>query len=163
MNQSTLVAPSETAENTADREIIITRLLNAPRELVFQVWTDPAQVGLWWGPKGFTNTIHEMEVKPGGVWRFTMHGPDGTDYPNKIEFLEVEPPQRLVYVHGGEDDSEGCRHTATVTFEDRDGKTHVTLHMVFVTVEHFEEVKKYGAVEGGNSTLDCLEEYLAKL
>lgn len=79
--------------DTADREIVISRLIHAPRELVFKVWTDPKHVAHWWGPNGFTNTIHEMDVRPGGVWRFIMHGPDGVDYPNKIVYKEVVKPQ----------------------------------------------------------------------
>src|SRR2546430_11151240 len=81
---------------TSDREILLTRVFDAPRELVFKVWTDPEHVGRWWGPRGFTNTIHEMDVRPGGVWRFTMHGPDGVDYLNRIVFIEVARPERLV-------------------------------------------------------------------
>lgn len=83
--------------STADREIGTTRIFNAPRELVGKAWADPKHVALWWGPNGFTNTISEMSVKPGGTWRFVMHGPDGTDDPNKIVFLEVVKPERLVY------------------------------------------------------------------
>ena len=85
------------ATESADREIIATRVFDAPRELVFKMWTDPKHVGRWWGPRGFTTTIHEMDVKPGGIWRLTMHGPDGRDYKNKVVFLEVEEPERLVY------------------------------------------------------------------
>lgn len=69
------------------------------------MWTDPKHIA-WWGPNGFTNTIHEMNVKPGGVWRFIMHGPDGTDYPNKILFIEVVKPERLVYTHGSDEDND---------------------------------------------------------
>src|SRR5688500_17668783 len=74
---------------TEDRELVITRLLNAPRELVFEAWTDPKQLLQWWGPKGFTNTFHTIEVKPGGVWKFIMHGPDGVNYPNQIIYHKI--------------------------------------------------------------------------
>ena len=90
----------ETAD-TSDREIVISRVFDAPRERVFEAMTDPKQVVKWWGPNGFTTTIHEMDVRPGGVWRHTMHGPDGTDYPNKSVFLEVVKPERIVYKHSG--------------------------------------------------------------
>src|SRR5438128_10473572 len=85
------MAESE-ATATADREIVVTRVFDAPRELVFEAWTDPTRVVQWWGPHGFTTTIHEMDVRPGGVWRFVMHGPDGTDYPNKVGFAEAAEP-----------------------------------------------------------------------
>ena len=88
---------SEVMERAADREIVLTRLFDAPPTMVWEAWTDPAQVGLWWGPKGFTTTIEVMDVRVGGVWRLVMHGPDGTDYPNQSTFTEVVPYERLVY------------------------------------------------------------------
>ena len=88
------MAESETTA-AAEREIRITRVFDAPRELVFEAWTDRDQVVEWWGPHGFTTTIHEMDVRPGGVWRFVMHGPDGTDYNNHVVFEEVVEPERL--------------------------------------------------------------------
>ena len=87
MNDATLIHA-----DAAPDEIVTTRLLNAPRALVFEAWTDPHHVAQWWGPNGFTNTIHEMDVTPGGVWRFVMHGPDGVDYPNRIVYIEVVNP-----------------------------------------------------------------------
>jgi len=83
-------------ESTADREIVIERLFNAPPELVWNTWTDPTHVAQWWGPNGFTNTIQEMSVKPGGVWRFIMHGPDGTNYPNENKFVETSPEKVII-------------------------------------------------------------------
>lgn len=74
------------AADCADREVRVTRVINAPRDLVFELWVDPKHVGNWWGPKGFTVTTHAIDVRPGGVWRFVMHGPDGTDYPNEITY-----------------------------------------------------------------------------
>ena len=111
------------ARMPTDREIVITRLIDAPRELVFDAWTDPEQVVQWWGPRGFTTTTHKMEVKPGGVWRFVMHGPDGRDYQNKITYLEIVPPERLVYRHGGDEDLEPVSFQTTVTFAAEGGKT----------------------------------------
>ena len=150
---------------TADREIVITRLIDAPRELVFTAWTDPNHVAHWWGPKGFTTTIHEMDVRPGGVWRLVMHGPDGTDYPNKIIFVEVVKPERLVYTNsGGKKGGPSAQFQNTVTFEEQGGKTKLTMRMVFSSPEELEHVVKvYGAIEGGKQTLERLEEYLAKL
>jgi len=152
-----------TNQGTKDREIIHTRLLNAPRDLVFKVWTDPKHVAIWWGPNGFTNTIHEMNVKVGGVWRFMMHGPDGTDYPNKIVYKEVVKPSRLVYVHSSDEPNDPREFFVTVTFEAKGDKTQLTMHAVFQTAAALEAVKKFGAVEGGTQTLNRLEEYLAGL
>jgi len=158
------VKNSPTTE-TADREIVITRLIDAPRELVFTAWTNPDHVAHWWGPKGFTTTIHEMDLRPGGVWRLVMHGPDGTDYPNKIIFVEVVKPERLVYTNsGGKKGGPSAQFQNTVTFEEQGGKTKLTMRMVFSSPEELEHVVKvYGAIEGGKQTLERLEEYLAKL
>ena len=114
-----------------DREIVATRILNAPRELVFDVWTDPKHLTQWWGPKGFTTSTFAMDVKPGGVWRFVMHGPDGRDYENKITYVEVVKPERLVYKHGGDKDVEPVNFQVTVTFEAQGDKTKLTMRMVF--------------------------------
>ena len=145
--------------NTADREIVSARVFDAPRELVWKAWVDPKHVAQWWGPKGFTNTIHEMDVRPGGVWRFAMHGPDGTDYKNEIVFIEVVKPERLVYDHVS-----GPRFHVTATFADEGGKTKLTMRMVFPTAEERDNtVKKFGAVEGLNQTLGRLGEHLATM
>jgi len=156
------MANHPTPDNTADREIVITRLLNAPRALVFKVWTDPEHIVHWWGPNGFTNTNHEMDVKPGGKWRFTMHGPDGTNFPNLIQFQEVIPPVKLVYLHGSENaDDPGSFHV-TITFEEKGNKTELTMKSVFRSKEDRDfVVEKFGAIEGGKQTLTRLEAYLA--
>jgi uncharacterized protein YndB with AHSA1/START domain len=153
--------------NTADREIVAVRILNAPRDLVFEVWTNPKHVVNWWGPNGFTNTIHEMEVKPGGVWRFMMHGPDGTDYPNKIVFKEVIRPSLLIYTHGWDVENlkdDPRTFEVTVNFEEKGKTTEITMTMVFKSKEvRNDVVEKYGAIEGNKQTMDKLEEYLKKL
>lgn len=147
-----------------DREIVIRRLLAAPRELVFRVWTDPKHVPNWWGPNGFSTTIHEMNVTPGGVWRLTMHGPDGRDYKNRIVFSEVIPPERLVFRHVPGPGDEHTIHETIVTFADRGGKTELTLRMVFESNAERDRLDKiYGAVEGGKQTTGRLAEYLATL
>src|SRR5271155_1615963 len=102
------------SQETSDREIVTMRVFEAPRELVFAAWTEPKHVAQWWGPNGFTNTIYEMDVRPGGVWRFVMHGPDGVDYQNKIVFVEVVKSQRLVYDHVS-----GPKFRMTVTFDEQ--------------------------------------------
>ena len=149
--------------STADREIAATRLLDAPRDLVFQMWTDPAHIGRWWGPNGFTTTTQEMDVRPGGVWRFVMHGPDGTDYKNKIVYLEIVKPERLVYRHAGDDDTEPVKFHVTVNFAEQGNKTLLSMRMLFDSAEERDTVeKKYGAVEGLQQTLGRLAELVAK-
>jgi len=150
-------------EDTSDREIVITRVLDAPRELVWDAWSDPKQVVQWWGPRGFTTTIQEMDVRPGGVWRHIMRGPDGTEYPNKSVFLEVVKPERVVYSHGGGRKGDpSAQFEATWTFEAQGDKTKLTVHMVFPSASARDlVVKTYNAIEGGNQTLDRLGEKLA--
>lgn len=151
-------------EDVKDREIVISRVFDAPRELVWEAWTKPENVARWWGPKGFTTTIHEMDVRPGGVWRHTMHGPDGTDYPNMSTFLEVVKPERIVYTHGGgKKGGPGVQFEATWTFEAQDDKTRLTIRQLFPTAAMREEiVKTYRTVEGANQTLGRLADELAK-
>ena len=122
---------SQTQIETTDREIIATRVYDAPRDLVFKLWTDPQHLTQWWGPRGFTTTTFSMDVKPGGVWRFVMHGPDGTDYENKITYVTVDAPKKLVYKHGG-DKTEPVNFEVAVTFDDMaDGKTKLHMRMTF--------------------------------
>ena len=149
------------AAETSGREIVITRVFDAPRELVFQAWTDPRHVPQWWGPRGFTTTTHEMDVRPGGVWRFIMHGPDGTDYPNKIVYTEIVKSERLVYDHGGDGEAEDVQFQVTVSFAEEGGKTRLTMRLLFESGEECEKTKAFGAIEGGNQTLDRLDKHLA--
>ncbi len=151
-------------ESATEREIVISRAVDAPRELVWKAWTELEHLERWWGPNGFTTTTHEIDVRPGGVWRFIMHGPDGTDYKNRIVFREVTPPERLVYAH--DDDGEGAlgAFLATVTFVDIGGRTEVTMRSQFETkAERDLVVEEFGAIEGGKQTLARLAEYLAKM
>jgi uncharacterized protein YndB with AHSA1/START domain len=149
---------------TPDREIVIKRTLDAPRELVFAVWTDPKHLPHWYGPNGFTTTVHEMDLRPGGVWRLTMRGPDGRDYRNKIVFSEVVKPERLVYRHVADRDTEPATHQTTVTFEARGNKTDLTLRMVFDSNDARDYViKTYHAVEGAKQTVGRLADYVATL
>jgi uncharacterized protein YndB with AHSA1/START domain len=147
--------------NTADREIVISRVFDAPRELVFDAWTDPRHIGEWWGPNGFTTTTYEMDVRVGGMRRFTMHGPDGVDWPNWTRYSEVVRPEKLAYEHGGEID-QPAHFDVTITFENEGGKTLVTMRSLFPSVEAVEKVKAFGAVEGGKQTLARLADYLEK-
>lgn len=148
-------------------EIVMSRVFAAPRELVWQAWTDPRHVGNWWGPNGFTTTTHSMDFRPGGLWRYTMHGPDGRDYPNRIEYLEINPPSRLRYKHSGEPGSEPVRFHTDVSFEPAGaggGHTRVTMRSVFPSASERDFViRTYNAVEGGKQHLANLEDYLPTL
>jgi uncharacterized protein YndB with AHSA1/START domain len=150
----------------SDREIVVSRVLPAPRELVWEAWTDPNQVVQWWGPKGFTTTIETMDVRPGGVWKHVMHGPDGTDYPNLIVFKEVTRPERIVYSQrGSPDDGPGVQFESTWTFEVvAERKTRLTIRTVFATAADRERVvREFGALEGAHQTLGRLEDHLQGL
>jgi uncharacterized protein YndB with AHSA1/START domain len=147
------------------REIVMTRVFDAPREIVFEMWTDPKHLVHWWGPRGFTTTIQEMDVRPGGAWTMIMHGPDGVNYPNHSVFTEVVKPERLVYSHGGSREG-GPRadFQQTVTFEDQGGKTRLTMRLLFPSAADRDRVvKQFNAIEGGNQTLDRLGERLAQM
>lgn len=140
------------------------RVYEAPRELVFKVWTEAEHVGVWWGPDGFTSTTQEMDVRPGGRWRYIMHGPDGVDYPHLVSYLEVVRPERLVYLLGDDVESGGMSFHVTVTFEQDGTKTRLTMRLRFDSfAERDKVVENYHAVEGGNQTLARLGEYVARL
>jgi len=144
---------------TASREIATTRVFDAPRDLVFDAWTDPQHVAQWWGPNGFTTTTQSMDVRPGGEWIFVMHGPDGTDYKNHIVYREVVRPERLVYDHVS-----GPLFRATVTFEAEGEKTRLRMQMLFETAELRKKVaEEFGAVEGLEQTLNHLGERVTKM
>jgi len=147
------------------RSIIGTRLLDAPRKLVFAAWTDPKHLAQWWGPNGFTTTTHAFDFRPGGVWRFVMHGPDGRDYQNRITFDEIAPPERIVYRHAGGDDVEPVQFTQTVTFEDiGNGQTRLTWQGRFPSAEERARViKEYGADKGLVETMARLVDYVASM
>jgi len=144
--------------------IVGSRVVDAPRELVWQVWTDPRHLAQWWGPNGFRTTTGAYDLRPGGVWRFVMHGPDGRDYQNRITFDEIVKPERLVYHHGGGDDVEPVQFRSTVTFEDLGGKTRVTLRGTFPSAEERARViKEYGADQGMVQTMARMAEYVGAM
>jgi uncharacterized protein YndB with AHSA1/START domain len=146
----------ENRSATADRELVLSRLFNAPIELVWEVWTKPEHIKNWWGPNGFHNTIFKMDVKPGGVWDFIMHGPDGTNYKNKSVFKEVLKHKKLVYEH-----ISGPKFLATIEFEKQGNKTFIKWHMLFDTKEEFiQVVKTFKADEGLKQNMDKMASYL---
>lgn len=154
---------SNLTEETTDREIVITRVINATRERVWEVWTDPIHVPQWWGPTGFTTTTQVMDVRPGGVWQFIMHGPDGVDYPNKIIYEEIVKPERLVYTHSGDKENDPQQFHVTITFAAQGKKTKLTMRSLFGSAAARDKVvKEYRAIEGGNQTLDRFEAHLAE-
>jgi uncharacterized protein YndB with AHSA1/START domain len=142
-------------------EIRITRIYDAPVQAVWDAWTDPEQAAQWWGPRGFTLTTHSKDLRPGGSWVYTMHGPDGTDYPNKTIYYEVEKHAKLVYDHGGNDDQPPL-FRVTVLFSETRGKTKMEMSMALPTPEAAEETRKFIKKAGGDSTWDRLAEYLEK-
>jgi uncharacterized protein YndB with AHSA1/START domain len=142
-------------------EIHITRIYDAPVKAVWNAWTDPKQVAQWWGPRGFTLTTHSKDLRAGGTWVYTMHGPDGVDYPNRTEYLEVEKYARLVYDHGANDERPAL-FRVTVLFKEVQGKTRMEMTMALPTAEAVNEARKFIKKAGGDATWDRLGEYLAK-
>ena len=146
------------------RALTGTRVFDAPRDLLWEAWTDPKHLAQWWGPNGFSTTTSAFDMRPGGVWRFVMHGPDGRDYQNRITFDEIVKPERIVYHHGGGGDVEPAQFKAIVTFEDLGGKTRLTMRGVFPSEAELDRViREYGADKGMVQTLSRLEQYLATM
>lgn len=140
----------------ADREIIITRLLNAPVELVWEVWTNADHIKNWWGPNGFTNTINKMDLSQGGEWNLVMHGPDGKDYKNKSQFRKIIKYKKIVYQHVS-----GPKFISTIEFEKRGVKTFLKWQMLFETKEELiRTVKTFKADEGLKQNISKLESYI---
>ncbi|HEX2593184.1 MAG TPA: SRPBCC domain-containing protein [Rhizomicrobium sp.] len=154
-NKEVAVAVAAPGEPTIE----VTRIIDAPRDLVWAAFTDPVHAGRWWGPNGFTTTTKRMEVRAGGVWEFTMHGPDGRDWPNKITYREVVTPERLVYVHG--DDGEDALFNTVVTFSADGERTRVHMIATFASVEERDrQAAEVGAVEGAAQHLDNMAAYI---
>ncbi|MFZ0547524.1 MAG: SRPBCC domain-containing protein [Candidatus Promineifilaceae bacterium] len=150
-----------TTDTTKDREIIVNRVIDAPRELVFEAFTEEAHIEQWWAPRGATT--HEMNVKPGGVWRYSQPGRGGADQSFKIEFIEITKPTRLVYDYGIDAANSPEPVRTTVTFEELEGKTKVTLQLLFVTAAARKQAVKYGAIVGAMQALEELADYLAEV
>ena len=153
-------APARTAP--ADREIVISRVIDAPRELVFEAFTEVRHLSRWWGPEGFTTTTRSFAFRVGGEWDFVMHGPDGTDYQEWITWTGIAPPERIALLHG---ESRGDLNAfeSVLTFTSDGAATRIEMRTVFPTRELRDDaVEKYHAIEGGQQTLNKLAAYVTE-
>ena len=148
------------APATADREIVISRIIDAPREVVFEAFTEVRHLSQWWGPDGFTTTTRSFEFRENGVWDFVMHGPDGTDYQEWITWTEIVAPERIAMLHGeSRDDPDAFE--STLEFAPDGTATRIVMRTVFPTAELRDQaVEQYHAVEGGEQTLSNLAAYV---
>ena len=148
---------------TADREIVISRVIDAPRELVFEAFTAVRHLSRWWGPDGFTTTTRAFEFRVGGEWAFVMHGPDGTDYQEWITWTEIAPPERIALLHGESRDDPNT-FESVLTFAPDGAATRIEMRTVFPTKQMRDEVvEKYHAIEGGQQTLGNLAAYVTEI
>jgi uncharacterized protein YndB with AHSA1/START domain len=143
---------------TTDPEIVTSRVLDAPRERVFEAFSDPARLARWWGPAGFSSTFHEFDLRPGGHWRFILHGPDGANYPNESVFVEVVKPERIVFDHLSD---HWFRMTITLSARPA-GQTLITWHMLFETAAERDRIQAI-VVVANEQNLDRLEAELARM
>ena len=166
-----MVARSHEVPWSLDREIVLSRVFEAPRELVFAAWTKEEHLTKWFGPKGFTTKTHECDLRIGGRWRFDMIAPDGKVFDNRMVFLEIKAPELLVLDHGSDKDDDEHRFRVTITFDEQSdkngfgviGKTVVTMRQLHPTKEHRDAGIAFGAVEIGYTTMDKLAEYLRRM
>jgi uncharacterized protein YndB with AHSA1/START domain len=149
-------SPADDRGEPSERDVVSTRTFDAPRERVFEAFSDPSRLARWWGPKGFTSTIHELDLRPGGAWRFTMRGPDGVHYPNESVFVEVVEPERIVFRHV----SGAHRFEMTVTLDEQGGGTRMTWRMRHATATECAKVKPF-VVEANEQNFDRLAAELA--
>ena len=154
---------SEPAHATADREIVISRVIGAPRELVFEAFTRVRHLSRWWGPEGFTTTTRSFEFRVGGEWDFVMHGPDGTDYQEWVTWREIVPPERIALRHG-ESRGDPDAFESVLTFAPDGAATRIELRTVFPTrALRDQAVERYDAVESGEQTLRNLAAYVTEV
>ncbi|MBO9682219.1 MAG: SRPBCC family protein [Flavisolibacter sp.] len=141
-----------------ERQIVTVRVFNAPRETVFSAWTNPELLKQWWGPKGFTNTFHQFNLRTGGHWKFTMHGPDGGNYPNESVFVEIKKPERIVLNHVSKPVFQLTAH-----FEEVDhNKTELTFEQLFPTIKEYNKVKGF-AIDANEENMDRLADVLQNM
>jgi uncharacterized protein YndB with AHSA1/START domain len=144
-------------DDISDRELVTTRVLDAPRERVFTAFSEAKHLMQWWGPDGFTNTFHEFDLRAGGPWRYTMHGPNGADYPNESVFVEIVKPERIVLEHVS-----GPRFRLTITLAPEAGRTRLTWRQRFPTAAECDKIKAL-AIPANEQNLDRLEARLAQM
>ena len=151
------------AEDVEARSITLERVVDAPRALVFEAFTHAEHVDRWWGPRGFSTRTHSMDVRVGGVWRYTMQHAEYGTFENWIRYTRIVPNERLEFDHGAREDDPDM-FESVVTFEDVEGgRTRVTLRNTLQTAARRQElVEKYGVIEGGKQTLEKLAEYVAQ-
>lgn len=153
----------ETKTAAEDRQIVVRRRIDAPRRIVFKAWTEVRHLSRWFGPAGFSTTTSSFAFRPGGVWEFVMHGPNGSDHPNHIEWLEITAPERIVLRQGSYADDPDA-FISTITFGEHEGGTEITLRSVFRTkAQRDEVVERYDALEGARQNLERLGAYVAEL
>jgi len=158
MTSSNIASSSLTTPS--DLEIVMTRVFDAPRDLVFKAYTDPEAIPQWWGQRASTTTVDKMDVRPGGVWRYIQRDADGNEYAFNGEYREIIPPERLVNTFEFEP-MPGHVTVDTATFEDVDGKTRLTVSSLFTCIEDRDGMLSSGMEEGAIETWDRLAEYLA--
>ena len=166
-----MVGRSHEVPWSLDREIVLSRVFEAPRELVFAAWTKAEHLTKWFGPKGFTTKTHECDLRIGGRWRFDMIAPDGKVWDNRIVFLEIKAPELLVLDHGSDKDDDEHRFRVTITFDEQSDKrafgtssaTVVTMRQLHPTKEQRDGAMGFGAVEIGYTTMDKLAEHLRRM
>lgn len=148
----------EKTNHAENKELRSTKILNAPTAVIWEVWTNPEHITNWWGPNGFTNTIHKMDFEENGEWNLTMHGPDGTNYPNKSIFKEIIPFKKIVFEHFNP------HFITTVLFESKGKETLLDWSLLFDSEEMYNIiVKAHKADEGQKQNLEKLEKYLAEM
>jgi uncharacterized protein YndB with AHSA1/START domain len=147
-------------QNSSQQDVVVNHIFDARRERVFKAWTDPKLVQRWWGPHGFTSPVCELDVRPGGAFRIHMQGPDGTIYPMIGVYREIVEPERLAFSNTPLDDKDNplFEILTTVTFVERDGKTHVSVHNRILMTTPGAEMYLQGMEEGWSQSLECLEE-----
>ena len=147
-----------------DREIVLSRLIDAPRSLVYAAWTDPEQIQAWFGPEGFAIETREIDLRPGGVWRFDMVSPEGTRYDNRMVFLRLEAPSLIEVEHGSDRDDDPARFRMLLTFDEQgNGKTALTLRQMHPSRAQRDGAIGFGAVEYGGQTLAKLARHVEKM
>lgn len=163
MSEHANSAASAWATWPLEREVVIARVVDADRQTAFRAWSDPTQIVKWFGPEGFELETYEIDICAGGVWRFDMKAPDGTLYPNRMEFLRIKEPNLIELSHGTDSDDDPDRFQMLVTFDEQsNGKTVVTLRQMHPTAERRSIVIGFGAVEYGAQTLDKLAGHIAR-